>query len=448
MTTRKRWGEDELELIWNLSEHSGKKFKHKEIAKVVNKRFDRNRTEISVRSAISRIRDGEYIQRGYVKFNIQERTDIFERVGYDPVKRKFIREEGSKPEKAVKNTRFVEDLPSWQQDVLDMAEQKTPYNKISTVLSEKYHISMNTNHISALVSAKRKRMREGKLSYRARHEEIESQEISIDKIEKSFEPWQAYIIKARADGKDLNEIRDGLKREYGMDKSCDSIRGHLAAMTKKRRANGSLEDKASKVAPVIMGGLAGKIGKFDSDYTKPHIEARERVVYDAIKEQARMLRQMDVTSGYKSLSLDQIMSLDDEERAKIAKVLQGPKTSSSNISEINLIAIPGFGEAKDNVGLVLPVFYSDVQTSGIGLSSMMYDVAIAAAHQKNFGIKPATDFQDRFFDLARLNLIANKVDYDAMAAFISSKISEGYGSKVEVGIIQDLPLYSFRLRGS
>jgi hypothetical protein len=261
------------------------------------------------------------------------------------------------------------------------------------------------------------------------------------------------------------QIADVLKEEFGVVYTRNQIDSEYSRMTRfpevrpkslvgkkplkyvkaesvvKRMGSQGLGASPKSGEVIAVGGLS--LGEGMSLYDKDHFAAtlkkREEFLYGLMQGQATRLRHYDSFARFRGADLASIMRENPAERKKIAQML-AEVDASPQISAIELLAIPGYGENRDGVSLVLPVFLEDAERTEKNLRSAINEIAVMTLLRGRTGFKQARPFKDRFRDLVAYKFsVTRQPDYEQLGRDITEQLKEEYPG-LPVHFYEDIPL--------
>jgi hypothetical protein len=133
------------------------------------------------------------------------------------------------------------------------------------------------------------------------------------------------------------------------------------------------------------------------------------------------------------------MQLDAEDRVELANILM-QEEKSGELSNIEIVSIPGYGKKKDEVSFVLPLYLEDVRGSSGSFRSHLHDLIAVCIRKKDSGFRTPRNklFRDRFKDLIMYNTHSDAPNYERLRGEITNVLSKEYSS-ISVSIFETYP---------
>jgi len=116
-----------------------------------------------------------------------------------------------------------------------------------------------------------------------------------------------------------------------------------------------------------------------------------------------------------------------------------PETGEQ-LNQIELIAIPGYGQHRDAVTLILPVYLEDIERTDKNLRSALNDLAPLTLLSGRRGFKKAKPFKTRLRDLVGYNFTTTRQpNYVQLGQDLTKGISDDGYQNLTVSVFESLP---------
>ena len=187
--------------------------------------------------------------------------------------------------------------------------------------------------------------------------------------------------------------------------------------------------------------LANTLENYDRIHLLPSLEKREALVHKTLKFQADRLRRYDLhtqqSNQYANRQLGDLLSLPQDERSKIARILTGTNqdTQAPPIDTIDLLMFSPHMNA-DNISLVMPIYPQDIEVPSRSLRSALHDLTLAVCFNSGVFQHPSEQSRSTWHDLARYDLTYsdNPNHTYNFGEAISNELRKEYDSTVKVHV--------------
>jgi len=254
------------------------------------------------------------------------------------------------------------------------------------------------------------------------------------------------LAELKEKGKTTKQIRRALKKEFGNERSNSSIYTMVTKFNQGTlfgKDSQAVEESVQTTEESIIydaSDFQDEIARYDQKNILNALRKRQGFVYGLMEDQAKSIRENDFVSQYGGLTFAEMMELEPGKRRDISKALE-TSNKGSDIKNIGLLAIPGFGESREDLSLVLPLYLVDAKGESKGTLSSALNDAVMGVMLKEMGFKPTGNLTDRFRELLMYNFQGPGCDYREASERITRVVKAEYSPIQGVSIFEDQPSF-------
>lgn len=171
---------------------------------------------------------------------------------------------------------------------------------------------------------------------------------------------------------------------------------------------------------ILRKGFLAELHAYDRENLSSYLEEREQKVLNFLKEEADLIMRFEAYH-------DALKKFDEYgiEHSLFEGLFKSLNVDTPTISDLEIIAVPGYGESKDKLSLLLPLYHDAIKNQSVRnrFSSRLYAAVVSVLEFNGF----KNQNLENFYDLIRYNVIGRKtVDYENLGMLISEALQKEY----------------------
>ena len=243
----------------------------------------------------------------------------------------------------------------------------------------------------------------------------------------------------------LETMAKSVNREFNCNRDGNGIRRRLNVLKKEATSNKidyTTENNTPSEPHKEIGDYNQSLGDYDKANLVKVIDSRADFVYGLMKNQAELIKNYDVINQYHGLNLADLMKLEVNQRKNIINLLENP-TNEEQIDKVGILSVPGFGQNRNNLSLVLPLYLSEAKkTSTKNLGSSIHDLTLGVMmNDLGFELNDEEGAIHNFRDLVRYSLKGPSFDLKKVGNKITSLVKKEHKDMDSIYLFEDNPVF-------